>query len=113
MPSIRPSQKTPVLPNMRRVVMRPSGASCSRRNSAKLVLATMASGSFDREARAIRTDNFHAASRRAVWALDTPNGVVHPHGAVTVLDRLFKREHTTDKSIGPAVEKRTFRHVLN
>ncbi len=32
-PSINPSQSTPVLPNMRRSVMRPSGASCSCRNS--------------------------------------------------------------------------------
>ena len=37
----RPSQNTPVLPNMRRIVTRPSGASCSRRNSAKLSLATI------------------------------------------------------------------------
>jgi hypothetical protein len=29
------------LPNMRRIVTRPSGASCSRRNSAKLSLATI------------------------------------------------------------------------
>src|ERR1700752_1167974 len=35
------SQNTPVLPNMRRMVMTPSGASCSRRNSAKLSLATI------------------------------------------------------------------------
>src|SRR5947209_18440170 len=40
-PSISPSQKTPVLPNMRRIVTRPSGTSCSRRNSAKLSLATI------------------------------------------------------------------------
>ena len=40
-PSINPSQNTPVLPNIRRIVMRPSGASCSRRNSAKLSLATI------------------------------------------------------------------------
>jgi hypothetical protein len=37
--SINSSQNTPVLPNMRRSVMGPSGASCSRRNSAKPVLA--------------------------------------------------------------------------
>src|SRR5262249_6802077 len=41
MPNISPSQNTPVLPNMRRMVTRPSGASCSRRNSAKLSLATI------------------------------------------------------------------------
>src|SRR4029077_8960665 len=35
MPSITSSQNTPVLPNMRRIVTRPSGASCSRRNSAR------------------------------------------------------------------------------
>src|SRR3982074_1966592 len=40
-PNISPSQNTPVLPNMRRIVTRPSGASCSRRNSAKLWLATI------------------------------------------------------------------------
>src|SRR5437899_2915165 len=40
-PTISPSQNTPVLPNMRRMVTRPSGASCSRRNSAKLSLATI------------------------------------------------------------------------
>src|SRR6267154_6294132 len=40
-PNISPSQNTPVLPNMRRIVTRPSGASCSRRNSAKLSLATI------------------------------------------------------------------------
>ena len=40
-PNITPSQNTPVLPNMRRRVTRPSGASCSRRNSAKLSLATI------------------------------------------------------------------------
>src|SRR5713226_3412090 len=40
-PNISPSQNTPVLPNIRRVVRRPSGASCSRRNSAKLSLATI------------------------------------------------------------------------
>ena len=36
-----PSQNTPVVPNMRRIVTRPSAASCSRRNSAKLSLATI------------------------------------------------------------------------
>src|SRR5579859_158273 len=41
MASIRPSQNTPVFPNMRRMVTWPSGASCSRRNSAKLSLATI------------------------------------------------------------------------
>src|SRR3954465_4108751 len=40
-PNITPSQNTPVLPNIRRMVTRPSGASCSRRNSAKLSLATI------------------------------------------------------------------------
>src|SRR5258708_33541407 len=40
-PNISPLQKTPVLPNIRRIVTRPSGASCSRRNSAKLSLATL------------------------------------------------------------------------
>src|SRR5271167_4273452 len=40
-PNISPSQNTPVLPNIRRIVTRPSGASCSRRNSAKLSLATI------------------------------------------------------------------------
>src|ERR1700733_3405315 len=40
-PNISPSQNTPVLPNIRRVVTRPSGASCSRKNSAKLSLATI------------------------------------------------------------------------
>src|SRR6267142_3311088 len=40
-PSISPSQNTPVLPNIRRIVTRPSRASCSRRNSAKSSLATM------------------------------------------------------------------------
>src|SRR5260370_31070576 len=40
-PNISPSQNTPVLPNMRRIVTRPSGASCSRRNSEKLSLATI------------------------------------------------------------------------
>src|SRR5437763_8657230 len=40
-PNINPSQNTPVLPNIRRIVTRPSGASCSRRNSAKLSLATI------------------------------------------------------------------------
>jgi hypothetical protein len=40
-PNISPSQKTPVLPNIRRIVTRPTGASCSRRNSAKLSLATI------------------------------------------------------------------------
>ena len=40
-PNITPSQNTPVLPNMRRIVTRPSGASCSRRNSAKAALATI------------------------------------------------------------------------
>src|ERR1700730_6645185 len=40
-PNITPPQNTPVLPNMRRMVTRPSGASCSRRNSAKLSLATI------------------------------------------------------------------------
>src|SRR4029077_21196203 len=40
-PNITPSQNTPVLPNMRRIVTRPSGASCSRRNSAKPSLATI------------------------------------------------------------------------
>src|SRR6058998_303506 len=39
--NISPSQNTPVLPNIRRIVMRPSGASCSRRNSAKLSLTTI------------------------------------------------------------------------
>src|SRR5438132_7874823 len=39
--NISPSQNTPVLPNMRRIVTRPSGASCSRRNSAKPSLATI------------------------------------------------------------------------
>src|SRR6516162_3554169 len=38
---MNPSQNTPVLPNMRRIVMRPSGASCSLRNAAKLSLATI------------------------------------------------------------------------
>ena len=41
MPNITPSQNTPVLPNIRRMVMPPSGASCSRRNSAKDSLATI------------------------------------------------------------------------
>src|SRR5271163_1434235 len=41
MPNISPLQNTPVLPNIRRIVTRPSGASCSRRNSAKLSLATI------------------------------------------------------------------------
>src|SRR5882762_5690252 len=45
-PNISPSQNTPVLPNMRRIVTRPSGASCSFRNSAKLSLATMPPPSF-------------------------------------------------------------------
>jgi hypothetical protein len=40
-PIITPSQNTPVLPNMRRIVTAPSGPSCSRRNSAKLSLATI------------------------------------------------------------------------
>src|SRR4030095_4418026 len=40
-PNITPSQNTPVLPTSRAMVTRPSGASCSRRNSAKLSLATM------------------------------------------------------------------------
>src|SRR5258708_10416517 len=40
-PNITPPQNTPVLPNIRRMVTRPSGASCSRRNSAKLSLATI------------------------------------------------------------------------
>src|SRR6266478_4310682 len=40
-PNITPSQNTPVLPNIRRIVTGPSGASCSRRNSAKLSLATI------------------------------------------------------------------------
>src|SRR6185295_19633376 len=42
-PSITPPQNTPVLPNMRRTVMRPSGASCSHRNAAKSGLAVIAS----------------------------------------------------------------------
>src|SRR5215813_5181951 len=50
MPSMTPSQNTPVLPNMRRMVMRPSGASCSRRNSAKSSLATILLGLVEREA---------------------------------------------------------------
>src|ERR1700739_3363029 len=41
MPNIRPLQNTPVLPNIRRIVRRPNGASCSRRNSAKPSRATM------------------------------------------------------------------------
>src|SRR5471032_3285070 len=41
MPSIAPPQNTPVLPNIRRRLIWPSGASCSRRNSAKLSLATI------------------------------------------------------------------------
>src|SRR6266567_1021999 len=40
-PNITPSQNTPVLPNMRRIVTRPRGASSSRRNSAKPSLATI------------------------------------------------------------------------
>src|SRR5713101_1668074 len=40
-PNISLSQNTPVLPNIRRIATRPSGASCSRRNSAKLSLATI------------------------------------------------------------------------
>src|SRR6202035_5057481 len=40
-PNITPSQNTPVLPNIRRIVRRPTGASCSRRNSAKSSLATI------------------------------------------------------------------------
>ena len=40
-PNISPSQNTPVLPNIRRIVTRPRGANCSRRNSAKLSLATI------------------------------------------------------------------------
>src|SRR5712691_3106646 len=40
-PNITPSQNTPVLPNIRRIVTWPSGASSSRRNSAKLSLATI------------------------------------------------------------------------
>src|SRR5207248_7217081 len=39
--NIKPTQNTPVLPNIRRIVTRPSGASCSRKNSAKLSLATI------------------------------------------------------------------------
>src|SRR5262245_42920615 len=50
MPSITPSQNTPVLPNMRRMVMRPSGASWSRRNSAKSSLATILLGLVERQA---------------------------------------------------------------
>src|SRR6202161_2653339 len=41
MANMNPSQNTPLLPNMRRIAMWPSGASCSRRNSAKLSLATI------------------------------------------------------------------------
>src|SRR5690242_19671105 len=41
MPSISPSQNTPVLPNMRRRATWPSGASCSCRSSPKLWLATI------------------------------------------------------------------------
>jgi len=41
MANITPSQNTPDLPNIRRSVTRPSGASCSPRNSAKVSLATM------------------------------------------------------------------------
>ena len=40
-PNINPSQNTPVLPNIRRIVMRPSGESCSLKNSAKPSLATI------------------------------------------------------------------------
>jgi hypothetical protein len=39
--NITTSQNTPLLPNRRRSVTRPSGASCSRRNSAKASLATI------------------------------------------------------------------------
>jgi hypothetical protein len=46
-PNITPSQNTPVLPNMRRIATRPSGASCSRRNSAKVLLATIVDPSRD------------------------------------------------------------------
>src|SRR5262245_17447521 len=41
MPNITPSQNRPILPNMRRIETRPSGPSCSRRNSAKSSLATI------------------------------------------------------------------------
>src|ERR1700751_1612526 len=47
MPSITPSQNTPVLPNMRRKLMRPRGVNCSRRNSEKLSLATMINSRLD------------------------------------------------------------------
>ncbi len=40
-PNISPSQNTPVLPNICRIVTRPSGVSCSRRNWAKLSLVTI------------------------------------------------------------------------
>src|ERR1700688_3863076 len=55
MPSITSSQNTPVLPNMRRIVTRPRGANCSRRNSAKLSLATIAYPRF-------RPDGFNSES---------------------------------------------------
>lgn len=40
-PNIASSQNTPIFQNIRRIVTRPSGASCSSRNSAEASLATI------------------------------------------------------------------------
>src|SRR5580704_13256372 len=69
-PNISPSQNTPVLPNMRRIVTRPSGASCSRRNSAKLSLATILHPRSGKVRHDIRDEEFASLDVVPTVALD-------------------------------------------
>src|SRR6185312_5004938 len=71
-PNISPLQNTPVLPNIRRMVTRPIGASCSRRNSAKLSLATIMRTPYWPGAFALRWLARTYWSRRVIASTVTP-----------------------------------------
>src|SRR5260221_10241832 len=94
-PNITPSQNTPVLPNMRRMVTRPSGASCSRRNSAKLSLATILRPPSGKVRHDIRDEKFTGLHVVESIAVDQ-----QVHAGVPVLpDQVDALGHCTDKAL--------------
>src|SRR5882757_11315274 len=59
-----------------------------------------------RQARAIRAHDPDPAAGGRVGAGDAPDGVVDPHRAGAVDDRLLQREHAADQRIRTLVEER-------
>src|SRR5216683_8317898 len=93
-PNISPSQNTPVLPNMRRMVTRPSGASCSRRNSAKLSLATILRPPSGKVRHDIRDEKLSGLDVVPTIAMDQQGDA----GVPVLPDQIDGLGHGTDKA---------------